>query len=370
MVPLRLTHEPQRLFGGWSIPGDAHLLGEIVLGQAKGEAMSRRFQLSLLSSAGSVLFLFGLANCSPSSGSTTFGPGGATGGSSSPAQTFIPSATGGSVVAQGGTRPLTTSPVVGTGGANGGTTAVVATAPKGGNVGVTTTTPIAATGGTPVVTTTAVTATGGTPVTTTAAASVNTGKTVTFATGKGVGAMTGYGFVSLGSGDTVSSPTCGAAKAAITSAAPCAASPNWSSATALCVSGAIPALPAAPTATDYAANWGVSVGLNVTDPATAGLGAVAFTSIAATLTGTPITGLRMTLHRKGDPDSTSYCSAVTSGTAVPFTSFATDCYNTVPVGKLTAADIPLIDKVSIQVSSTSTAAITVTDLCITGITFS
>jgi hypothetical protein len=61
---------------------------------------------------------------------------------------------------------------------------------------------------------------------------------------------------------------------------------------------------------------------------------------------------------------------MTSGTAIPFASFATDCYNPVPTGaKITATDVPNIDRINVQVSS-GTAAITVTNLCITGITFS
>jgi hypothetical protein len=179
--------------------------------------------------------------------------------------------------------------------------------------------------------------------------------------------MTGYGFVALGAQDSISSPTCGTAL--ITKAAPCTTSTVWSSTSALCMSGSVPALPAAPTSADYTNNWGVSIGLNSTDPAASGLGQ-SFVSVAITVTGTPAAGLRAVVHRKGDVDDVSYCAALTSGTAIPLTSFVTDCYNTVPAGtKITTADIPNIDKISVQVSSTS-AAITVSNLCITGITFS
>ena len=75
------------------------------------------------------------------------------------------------------------------------------------------------------------------------------------------------------------------------------------------------------------------------------------------------------VHRKGDPDATSYCYALTPGTAIPLTSFSTTCYTSASPGTaITATDIPNIDKVSVQVSST-TSLITVTNLCITGITF-
>jgi hypothetical protein len=131
------------------------------------------------------------------------------------------------------------------------------------------------------------------------------------------------------------------------------------------MTGAIPALGATP---DYNNNWGVQVGVNSTDPAGAGLGQ-ALTSVAITVTGTPTSGLRAMVHRKGDPVGSGYCSPMTSGTAIPFTSFNTKCYDTPPDGTaLTAADVTIIDQVGVQVSS-GTAAVTVTNLCITGITF-
>ena len=194
--------------------------------------------------------------------------------------------------------------------------------------------------------------------------STATGTTVTFSSGKGVGAMVGYGWVALGSADTISDPTCGASKAPITAAAPCAADPNWSSTTALCMTGSIPALGSTP---DYAANFGVVVGVNATDPATGGLGQT-FTSVTITATGGPGSGVRAQIHKKGDPDSSSYCFPFTSGTAMALAKFAIDCYNTTPLQVYPAADIPNIDKISLEVFS-ATAAITVASLCITGISF-
>ena len=192
-----------------------------------------------------------------------------------------------------------------------------------------------------------------------------TGNTVTFASGKAVGAMVGWGWVALGSADTISDPTCGPSKAFITAAAQCAAF-NWSSTTALCITGSIPALGTPP---DYTGNWGVSVGVNATDTTPSGGLGQSFTSITITVSGTPDIGLRATVHRKGDPDATSFCYALTSGTAIPLTSFTTSCYTTASPGTaITAADVPNIDKVSVQVSS-GTAAITVASLCITGIAF-
>jgi hypothetical protein len=54
--------------------------------------------------------------------------------------------------------------------------------------------------------------------------------------------------------------------------------------------------------------------------------------------------------------------------AMTLAKFATDCYNTVPTGLLAAANIPNIDKVSLAAVSGS-AAVTVTNMCITGIFF-
>jgi hypothetical protein len=179
--------------------------------------------------------------------------------------------------------------------------------------------------------------------------------------------MTGYAYVALGSADTISDPTCGATKAAITNAAPCASGTNWSDPAKLCMSGSIPALPATPAATDYASNWGVSLGINAGDPEGGTLGQ-SFTSITIAISGTPSSGLRAQVHRKGDAVDTTYCAPLTSA-AMPLVSFTTTCYDTAKPGTaLTAADVTNIDKVAVQVSS-GAAAISVSSLCITGITF-
>jgi hypothetical protein len=189
---------------------------------------------------------------------------------------------------------------------------------------------------------------------------------VTFANGKGQGAMMGYGFVAVGKADTLTLPTCGPSKTAITFATPCASDVNWSSPSALCISGWIPALPTSPTSTDYADNWGILVGVNATDPGGGGLGQ-SFTSVTLTLTGSPTSGLRATVHRKDDSDGITYCAPLTSGMPIPFTNFVTDCFNTVPVGaRIAATDVANIDKIVVEVRSGSTA-IPVTDLCITRI---
>ena len=127
------------------------------------------------------------------------------------------------------------------------------------------------------------------------------------------------------------------------------------------MTGSVPALDA--TTPDYTGNWGESLGVNSGDPDTTILGQ-SFTTISFTLTGKPSTGLRAVVS----VGTTDYCSPITTG-ALTLTSFSTTCYDTAKPGTaLTAADVKNITKVSVQVTSTTTA-ITVTDLCLTGITF-
>jgi hypothetical protein len=208
---------------------------------------------------------------------------------------------------------------------------------------------------------------------TTVASTKNTGNTVNFdIKGKASGAMTGYGWVMLGKLDSITDPTCGPSKTPITASAACASDPNWSG-TGLCITGGCPALPASPTSTDYADNFGVVVGVNAGDAGGTGdpslvLGQT-FTSITITATGLPTTEVRAQIHKKGDSDSNLYCMKFTSGTAMDLTRFATDCYNTAPTGLFKAADIPNIDKVSLEAVSVSGTAVTVTNMCMTGITF-
>jgi hypothetical protein len=200
----------------------------------------------------------------------------------------------------------------------------------------------------------------------TSTSTIPTGTTVTFASGKAEGAMTGPGWVALGSADSITDPTCGGT--AFTSTTNCAAT-TWDTAnpSALCMSGSVPALSAVNP--DYTDNWGVVIGVTSTASTPSGGLGQSFSSIAITVTGSPASGLRAMVHRKGDPDTTSYCAAMTSGTAIAFTSFNTKCYDTPPDGvALTAADVPNIDEIYVDVPSITTA-ITVTNLCITGIAF-
>jgi hypothetical protein len=200
---------------------------------------------------------------------------------------------------------------------------------------------------------------------------------VCFSTGKAAGVFSGYGWIALGSLDIASSPVCdnskgsGTASDPITKLAPCTTTTVWSSSNALCISGTIPALPGSPVQSDYDNNWGLQVGVNSSDPAGTAIGspAASYTNITYNLIGAPLTGLRAELHRTGDPDGTTYCAAMQSGKAITLTSFNTKSYDSPPDGvALTTADIPNLDKLGVQVSSTA-AAITVTNLCLTSVQF-
>jgi hypothetical protein len=185
--------------------------------------------------------------------------------------------------------------------------------------------------------------------------------TITFKAGRPVGTgLSGYGWVSLGSADSITSPKCGASGAAITAASPCLADIVWDSPSALCATGTIPSLTTSP---DYAANWGMQIGTNLKDPMAAG--GLAFKSIGVNVTGSPLTGLRLELHLYGDPAGTTYCALMTPGTLIPITKFNTQCWNDLG-DALTEADAAKVDKIGVQVSSGS-ADIAVTELCLQSI---
>jgi len=321
-------------------------------------------------------------NCQPSGGDYGAGEGGSGGsgvGGSGSGGSTSKGGSGGDSSGGNGSGGNGSGGHVGTGGSQGsGGTSTTPKGTGGSGAGGVSTTPkgtggsgsgsggAQGTGGT-TATTTVVTGTGGTTTTTTSTSTSvgNTGTTVVFGAGKGQGAMTGYGYVALGSADSISSPTCGTAP--ITSAAPCAAGTTWSATDKLCVTGAVPVLDK--TTPDYTGNWGLSVGLNSSDPEGKGLGQ-AFTSVTITTTGVPSSGLRAIVHLVGESKDTQYCSPLTSGTAIPFTSFSATCWDTAKPGTaVTAAQATTVDKIAVQVTSNQTAAITVTELCITKIEF-
>jgi hypothetical protein len=175
--------------------------------------------------------------------------------------------------------------------------------------------------------------------------------------------MTGWGWIAMGVLDNASDPTCGGTP--ITKATPCMSGTTWNAPDALCVTGTIPALPASPVQKDYDDNWGIQIGVNANADDTVAIG-TSFSTIQVTLSGMPLSGLRVMLHRKGDGEAVSYCAANT-GAAMQLTSFNTACWDNSGTA-FAAADAPNIDKVGVQVSSTA-AAISVANLCLSKITF-
>jgi hypothetical protein len=199
---------------------------------------------------------------------------------------------------------------------------------------------------------------------------------VCVADGKAVGVMGGFGFVSLGKLDTVTSPTCdssasgGSESVPITKAAPCTGVTKWSSTDGICVSGTIPALPGSPAQSDYDNNWGIQVGFDSSAPAGQPLGAVAssFKTITLTVSGSPQSGLRAEIHRLHDSNEVTYCANMTSGKSIALSAFSTQCYGGSNDVKLKEEDLPNIDKIGVQVSSGNTA-ISVDGLCLTKLSF-
>jgi hypothetical protein len=187
---------------------------------------------------------------------------------------------------------------------------------------------------------------------------------VAFCKGQAVGAMTGWGWVALGSADTLTDPTCDTAKAAITSAAPCTANTNWNKTDALCMSGSIPAL--AGEEPDYAGNWGIQLGVNAKDP-NEGMG-TSWKTVTLSVSGSPTTGLRAILHKSGDADDVGYCAGMKSGTALAITDFNSMCWDS-SGDDLTEGDAGSIDKVGVQVTPSTEEDITVSDLCLTKVEF-
>jgi len=190
---------------------------------------------------------------------------------------------------------------------------------------------------------------------------------VAFCNGQALGVLTGWAWVALGSADSITDPTCDAGKAAITNKTSCPANTNWNQASALCMSGKIPALSTTDAAPDYAGNWGVQIGVNAKDP-NAAMGGSGYKTITFTVNGSPSSGLRALVHRAGDVPDTSYCAPmISSGAALDLTTFNTKCWDSTG-DNLAAADVPNIDQVAVQVTST-TSEITVDNLCLTKVEF-
>jgi hypothetical protein len=190
-----------------------------------------------------------------------------------------------------------------------------------------------------------------------------TGDIVTVDNGTAKGPMTGVGWIALGRDDTASDPTCSGT--AITSTAPCATAISWNVTDAFCITGTIPVV----VGGDYTNNWGLQIGVNANATESVPV-ATAYSTVALKFDGVPTTGLRLELHRTTEGASTqTYCyDGIKSEQAYKLTDFNTACWDGSGT-PFTAADQATINKVGLQVSSSASAAITVTNLCLKEIIF-
>jgi len=187
---------------------------------------------------------------------------------------------------------------------------------------------------------------------------------VTFNHGQAVGgSMSGYGWVSLGAKDSLSSPACGGTP--ITSTTPCASTIDWPFA-GLCVTGFIPPLPRTPLQADYDANWGILFSANASVQTGATLGK-SYQTVTFNLTGSPLSGLRAVVHRKWDQDTFNYCASMMSGSRISLSAFNSSCWDGTGM-QLASTDVTDIDWVGVEIPSTPTA-ITVSNLCLMSIIF-
>jgi hypothetical protein len=141
----------------------------------------------------------------------------------------------------------------------------------------------------------------------------------------------------------------------------CTAGFDWPTNSGLCVSGGIPALPLDPGAADYEDNWGIMVGTNVSEFSGCSLGG-SYQRVRFSISGSPQADLRAVVHLRGDADQTLYCAAVRSDRWLAFTAFNTRCWDATG-SFLTLDDVPLIDKLGIQVVA-GPEGILVSDLCL------
>lgn len=91
----------------------------------------------------------------------------------------------------------------------------------------------------------------------------------------------------------------------------------------------------------------------------------AYVRTFVTLSGSPAQGLRLVVHRAGDPSATTYCVPVTNIERIPFTSFNTKCWDGSGIA-LRPEDVPNIDRIALHVPATS-SPVAVDNLCLSGL---
>jgi len=212
--------------------------------------------------------------------------------------------------------------------------------------------------------------------------------------------MTGYAYIAMGIKDVATSPVCQddltkSDTRQITAptkgvcmedgkTCPTKGRTVWADANKLCITGSVPLVD-----TSYA-DWGLQIGSNTSSPPAAEGGttlgentdsAASYTTITATTSGTITPAkkatnkatIRIVIHLKSmtcteDP----YCATMESGTPIKLTSFSTACWSSSCTGtckKLTADDIPNIDKIGVQICADDKDAYTADPFCLEKIEF-
>jgi hypothetical protein len=184
------------------------------------------------------------------------------------------------------------------------------------------------------------------------------------------GLFSGSGWVDMGLNDSLTDPTCGVDKHAITTENACASQFNWNSETALCMTGSVSGLPGTASDAEYDASWGVEIGIGGRDQSEAiGTALAKYSMVTFFFTGPPTVWTRATLHRKGDPKTKTYCiDSVKSGRALYLARFNTKCWGDVTTVVLQPEDYPKIDYFALR-SPPLQETSTVDNLCLTGLSF-
>jgi hypothetical protein len=133
-----------------------------------------------------------------------------------------------------------------------------------------------------------------------------------------------------------------------------------------CISGSVMALPPTPTPADLANDWGCGIGFNLNQAEGAGTTAMPYafsgTGVTVTTTGVPpCTVARVVVDLAG----TDYCAAFTEGTAIPWTTFNTACWDNSGTA-LTGP--PTSQSIKVQFLTSAAGACPYTNFCVTGIT--
>jgi hypothetical protein len=193
--------------------------------------------------------------------------------------------------------------------------------------------------------------------------------------------VNGYGWVALGSADSVSSPVCdntangGGASETITQAKPCPEAGGKSVWTnpeqGLCISGTIPVV----TGGDYTGNWGLQIGMNITKDAGGTLGK-SYKNITFNYGSgvSPATSeIRGEIHVANDPNldasHSNYCAVIQPGKPVLLSAFNTECWTGGAGKPMPDSAVANIDKVGVQISSDINSKYDVSNFCWTGFTF-